>query len=151
MLGSKQCDMGFCNNEITVTNINNPKKHKWICNDCEALVKDVTRAGGGGPSFTHYVSYMIYRAKSRGKYKVSITAQDILSIWPKDNCCPILQESFKSGEPRWNSPSIDRIDPTRGYEVDNVMIISTLANRMKNDATEKQLKRFVEYFHSVLR
>lgn len=38
-----------------------------------------------------------------------------------------------------DSPSIDRIDNTRGYEPGNVQVISHRANKLKNDATLDEL------------
>jgi hypothetical protein len=38
------------------------------------------------------------------------------------------------------SPSLDRIDPTKGYVKGNVWIISHRANRIKSDATHEELK-----------
>lgn len=42
-------------------------------------------------------------------------------------------------------PSIDRIDSTKGYTVDNVQVISMLANAMKNSASAAELKMFAEW------
>jgi hypothetical protein len=39
-----------------------------------------------------------------------------------------------------NSPSIDRIDPARGYVKGNVWVISYRANTIKNDASHEELK-----------
>jgi hypothetical protein len=57
--------------------------------------------------------------------------------------CPILNIKMTQG-PRnlFNSPSLDRIDVTKGYIKGNVAVISILANMMKNKATLDQLKLF---------
>lgn len=39
-----------------------------------------------------------------------------------------------------NSPSVDRIDPSKGYTKDNIWVISHKANRIKNNATIQELK-----------
>jgi hypothetical protein len=52
----------------------------------------------------------------------------------------------KSGWTRTdNSPSVDRIDSNRGYEPDNIQIISWRANRIKNDSTPEELKLLAKF------
>jgi hypothetical protein len=43
-----------------------------------------------------------------------------------------------------NSPSLDRIDPTKGYVKGNVWIISSKANTFKSYATHEELKILTE-------
>jgi hypothetical protein len=50
----------------------------------------------------------------------------------------------KKGAPRPNSPSLDRIDPTKGYVKGNVWIVSHRANAIKGDATHDELKAIAE-------
>lgn len=64
--------------------------------------------------------------------------------------CPYLGVplTYIRGEGRLQSNiSIDRIDSSKGYTMDNVEFISDLANRMKQEATQEQL---ISFAHGVL-
>lgn len=62
--------------------------------------------------------------------------------------CPILGIPLVKGVGRAHhgSPSLDRIDNTRGYEKGNVMVISHRANHLKSDATAEELALLVKFF-----
>lgn len=63
-------------------------------------------------------------------------------VMPKK--CPVFNETLVKGKktPHDWSPSIDKIDPSKGYVAGNVQVISMLANAMKNRANKKQLRQF---------
>lgn len=89
--------------------------------------------------FSSYVN-----ARNRG-IEHTITRRDI----PLPQICKYLgiRLDYRSASERgrlriYNAPSIDRIDPTRGYVPGNIQIISDLANRMKQDASVEQLIAF---------
>jgi len=66
--------------------------------------------------------------------------------------CPVLGIRLYSSDFRGshdNSPSIDRIYPERGYVKDNIVVVSILANRIKNSATPDQIGQ-VYYFYKKL-
>ena len=57
--------------------------------------------------------------------------------------CPVFFIPLKVADGKMddNSPSVDRIDPTKGYVKGNICVISWLANRIKNNGTlEDRLK-----------
>lgn len=76
------------------------------------------------------------RAKKTG-VEFSITSADI--IIPE--FCPVLGIPlvYNRGLAKENSASIDRIDNSKGYIPGNVIIVSVLANRIKNSATSDQI------------
>lgn len=87
--------------------------------------------------------YLVNKAKQRAKklgLEFNIDYTDI--IIPE--YCPILGIKFIHGKPKdyQYSPSLDRIDSSKGYIKGNVAVISTLANTMKNKATREELEAF---------
>lgn len=95
----------------------------------------------------HYEHTMWNAAKSRARNKsieFSILESDIVI----PNFCPILGLKLEIADYRNedNSPSLDRINPKLGYIKSNIQVISHKANRMKNDATFKELELLYLYW-----
>lgn len=71
---------------------------------------------------------------------------DMLDIVIPDMCpllgIPLLRASV--GRKVHGSPSLDRIDPSKGYIKGNVWVISTRANTLKNNATLEELATLVD-------
>ena len=62
--------------------------------------------------------------------------------------CPILgiPLRYNRGRAQDDSVSIDRIDSKRGYEIDNIVVVSWRANRLKNNASVEDLKRISQFY-----
>jgi len=71
-------------------------------------------------------------------------------IYPKK--CPVFGERLVVGTKKHHdmSPSVDKIIPEKGYVRGNIQIISYLANRMKNNASPRQLKQFSKWVMNTL-
>ena len=91
--------------------------------------------------------YMHYKARRRARdnnTEFNIEVSDV--VMPKK--CPVFSQyelkkeiSNISGPKPW-SPSLDRIDNTKGYVKGNVQVISNKANTMKGNATPEELLQF---------
>lgn len=100
---------------------------------------------------TNPLPRMLLEAKARAAQKglaFSLTVED-LEI---PEVCPVLGIPLRMGEGQRadHSPSIDRVDSSRGYEPGNVRVISWRANRLKNDATLDELRAIVAYMERAL-
>jgi hypothetical protein len=92
------------------------------------------------------LAYAKDRAKRKGQeFNIDKTDIDIPVF------CPILgipiysEPKNKPSGPCPNSPSLDRIDNTKGYIKGNVKVISHKANTMKHNASPSELIRFAKW------
>jgi hypothetical protein len=94
-------------------------------------------------------------AKNRARSKnvpFDLTHEYIRSIMTTH--CPVfgiefVWQSSKMGKgyTNPNSPSLDRVIPEYGYVQGNMVFISHLANKIKQDATEKELYAVADWLH----
>lgn len=92
------------------------------------------------------LKYLISQAKSRCAKEGMEFDLDVDKIEIPSHCKYLgtpLTSTHKVGRKATNM-SLDRIDSSKGYTMDNVQIISDQANRMKNDATIEQLIAFAK-------
>jgi hypothetical protein len=97
------------------------------------------------------VSFNNLRQKAKRKgIEVSVSLDYVRSI--ATDTCPVFGIKFdwedwgeKDGIAKDTSPSLDRIDPTKGYIEGNIIFISTKANRIKNNASVEELKAVVQW------
>lgn len=85
------------------------------------------------------------RAKRLG-LEFDLTHDDI--IIPET--CPVLGIPINPTAERMsdNSPSVDRIDNTKGYIKGNVCVISMRANRLKSDSSIEEMALILEYMET---
>lgn len=86
------------------------------------------------------------RANSNG-IPFTITQEDVVI----PDVCPVLGIELirGAGSVTDNSPSIDKIDPAKGYVKGNICIMSLRANRIKNDATIDEVRKLLSFLESV--
>lgn len=115
--------------------INNPERSREL--DREKYLKH---------GFKHRASRMLRGAKARAK-ELSLP----FNLVPEDikipEFCPVLGIQLKPGS-NDTRPELDRIVPSLGYVKGNVCVISGRANRIKWNASLKELEAVTEYVRS---
>ena len=98
---------------------------------------------------------MLYNARNRARAKGLEFNIDLADIVIPETChvlgIPIVIQQRKckrTDTQSPNSPSLDRIDSTKGYVKGNVCVISCRANRLKGDATPDEIEAILRYVSS---
>lgn len=139
---TKQRTYRAVNADKVRANANNYRKQKL-------LTDPIYRAKVNAGQRSRYERYAIDRMLRNAKVRANKNGLDF-TLNPDNlvipDICPILQIPLFTGTKGdySNSPSLDRIDNTKGYVDGNVAIISSLANSMKNCATIEQLQTFAK-------
>ena len=145
--------------DVKMNKVGNLSKMRYFCKECNASLtpwqkksimlkkldgyKEKT-AEEKRASRIRNISHAIWKkAKDRAqKYGLDFNIEESDIIIPE--MCPILEVPLEFGT-KGNyefSPSIDRIDNSKGYVKGNIQIISKKANSMKNSASAEELRTF---------
>jgi type II secretory pathway pseudopilin PulG len=113
-------------------------------------IRDRKYAAKRREKFEYRLQMLLNASKQRAKQKGrehSITLEDIKDIYPTDGKCPVFGFDLEFGNAgfRETSPSIDRIDSSKGYTRDNIQIISWKANRIKAYATVEDMETVLAF------
>ena len=147
------CYMSNYNNRIY-------KCNKCFRKDVSTLVKKSRKNKTVGDA--QHLHDMRCGARDRAKVNnipFDLTTQDIRDIIT--DRCPILGIKFElnkqgqdwgkgKGKNNWQtSPSLDRIIPEKGYVKDNIIIVSLMANSIKNQATPNQIQKVATFYKKL--
>ena len=83
------------------------------------------------------------KAETKG-WDFNLTKEYLVDIFPDDWMCPVFKTKMKinGGD---TSPSIDRVDSTKGYIQGNIQWISYRANVIKNNGTIEEHEAIIKY------
>jgi hypothetical protein len=148
----------FCKKKLSIEKFRTVSRKNWRgqypqCKICESSLMKVKYKQNPIPQ-------MLSNAKIRAKQKgvdFNLTSKYLKKIFPKDNKCPITGLNFQFGYTnkekinKNNSPSLDRIIPSKGYVIGNVMVISDLMNRMKQDSTFEDIEKLYNFYKKIIK
>lgn len=117
-----------------------------------------------GKNKAHCAAYMVYRRSTllspslvvwqnvhtrcrKTGMEFTLAKEDV--VVPE--LCPVFGFPLvvNTGHVKFNSPSLDRIDPSKGYIPGNVMVISHKANSIKQKATIEEVQAVLDYMKRV--
>ena len=135
-----ETDFYFCG---SVTRKDGSRYRRLKCRQCMLGNENIRPTNPR--TFSGHVGTMLRRARERAVARgleFSLTPSDV--VIPE--ICPALgiRMTFDDGD-RNTSPSLDRIDPKKGYTPDNVRVISFRANRIKCDGTVAEIEAILAY------
>lgn len=96
-------------------------------------------------SAVHRQVCSLRRGAKKRKLDFDLKPEDIIKLVHETKVCPVFGFELKHGPSRWDSPSIDRIDNSKGYTLDNVMVMSQKANMAKGSMSKEELIMFAEW------
>lgn len=124
------------------------KKINKNWNDSDKAITSKQKWKDKNPKWAWVVS-AVGGARTRSKYKnlpFNLTNQYMYDNTP--DYCPVLGIELTfggTGRVSPNSASIDRIDPSKGYVIGNVAIISNKANIIKSNATASEISKVANW------
>jgi hypothetical protein len=140
---TKRCPV--CDEELPLTMFH---KNKTKYDGLQSYCKQCTKKYGMANPIALLTSTMVTSAKIRAqsrRLQFNIDTEYVRSLVVAH--CPILGIPLEwsrcrgdNGSSVAGSPSLDRIDPAKGYVKGNVWIISHRANAIKSNATHEELK-----------
>lgn len=127
------------------TAIRNTKTTK--CLQCHREYEAKRRRKASESSKDYWAKVLYYSRKAHAKkegLKFEIEVGDLLPI---PDVCPVLGIPIYRNEEKHgpNSPSVDKLIPSKGYVKGNVRVISWRANSIKSDATIDEVEAVLKY------
>lgn len=108
------------------------------------------RKTGSGKSYKGVYDLYYQRLKvgaEERKIPFNITLKHLGDLWEKQPICPYSGESLiqkTSKEDTCYTASVDRIDPSKGYQPRNIQWVSKEINKRKGDSTHEEFLKFIK-------
>ena len=139
---TKQCKK--CLETKTLTEFHKNKRQKYghanICKNCRSQIQ----ASGYKANWFHQTCTLKQSYCKKHSLPFNLDREYLESIWTDE--CPVLGKPFVRHQKGHDfCPSLDRVDPSKGYVKGNVKYISARANRIKYDASAEELKQVLAY------
>lgn len=138
-----------CKCDLTVENsYKDGSSYSGRGSQCKACTKIRTKNYLDRDRKENFPKYLLKYAKRRAQLKgldFNLTIEDIII----PDVCPVfgtVLELNNHTRQNLNTPTLDRIDNSKGYVKGNVIVVSWKANRIKNNASLEELQLLVNFY-----
>lgn len=114
----------------------------WRCKPCQ---REYNRVWWWKLDRREYLRRTARRTAKKRFVPFDLTADDI--VIPEK--CPVFGRKLDLTRKGPWSPSLDRIEPKKGYVRGNVIVVSWRANQLKGDATINELQTLANFYSNV--
>lgn len=121
------------------------KRHYWQCKICNMQIAAEWNKNNSARR-------LAICAKQRAqKYNLPCTIDGNWVVRNMTSCCPCCNMPFRQGQPTGRGkkaedrPSLDRVDPAKGYTEENTRIICTRCNKIKNAGSAEDHIRIAKW------
>lgn len=126
------------------------KEMSYMCKECKKKVrKEKVEELSDAESLLNTMKIRLHDAKNRAKKKnlyFDLTLDDLMNLWTqqKGKCALTgfaMTYKYICNKYKY-SVSLDRINPEKGYTLDNLQLVCHAANMMKGTFSEDELLKF---------
>ena len=145
------------NNILVISHKANRSKNNATINEYEKIILNFKKniiISNKEKYITPFLQEIIDHAKQRSKIKnieFNLDKEYLNNIYPFNNKCSLLEIVLEKGKNKckYNSPTLDRINPKLGYIKDNVSFVSHKANTIKNSLTLDEMKLLIKNLKNI--
>jgi hypothetical protein len=95
----------------------------------------------------HYIYIRLKASAKKRKIKFDLKEEDLRDKFVTH--CPVFNIKLNFFDNSDNSPSVDRIDNSKGYYKENIIVVSTKANCLKNKSSIDDLKKLYDFYSNL--
>ena len=103
----------------------------------------------------HQLFHNFKKRASFAKVPFELSKENMIEIFDNGgDTCPVFGFKYIKDADKNNrdyAPSLDRIDPKKGYTKENTIVVSMLANRIKTDATIDQIGKVYQFYKNIIK
>ena len=103
----------------------------------------------------HQLFHNFKKRASLAGVPFELTKDEMKDIFKKSkDTCPVFGFKYEKNATKDNrdhAPSLDRIDPKKGYTKENTIVVSMLANRIKTDAKIEDIGKVFNFYRKLIK